>query len=104
MINIGKLDRIISIENPINTKDTFGGDVILWHEYHRCFAGFVGFSGKESEESDKETSTSVKKFLIRYYSGINEAMRIVYNGRNFDITRIDEYGRDGLVITAEAKL
>ena len=62
------------------------------------------FAGNEREEASKETSTRKTKFLIRYFGGLNEAMRIVYNARYYDILLIEEYGRDGLIITAESKL
>lgn len=101
MIDRGKLDRKIVIEEPTDAKNTQGEDVITWSTFHTAFASLLKFTGNEREQASKETSLRKTKFLITFFAGINEEMRIVYGGNNYDILLIEEYGRDGLIITAE---
>lgn len=103
-MNIGTLDRKIVIQNFTTAKNDFGEDEKTWAAYHTTFARIrQPATGSEKSESDRRTATNKKKFLIRYYTGITQDMRIVYGGQNYDILDIHEWGREGLELTAEVK-
>ncbi len=100
-MNIGRLDRKIVIEEPTNATNSIGEYVSTWTTFHTCFAGVTRFGGVEKLEASKTTATNRVRFKIRFFAGIEEDMRVVYNSKNYIITEIQELGREGLWLTAE---
>jgi SPP1 family predicted phage head-tail adaptor len=107
-MDIGRLDRKIYIEDYTDSVNSFGERVKVWATYVQCFASKTKSGGNERLEQGRTTATNKVKFKIRYYSGITEDMRIRENYRGteryYDIHEIQELGREGLWITATAKL
>lgn len=103
-MNIGRLDRKIVIESYTETKNEYGESVGDYSTYHTCFAHVQKAGGNEREEGQKKTATNKVKFKIRFFDGIDETMRVVYNGKYYDIREIQELGREGLWLTAQRKL
>ena len=89
-MNIGRLDRKIVIQNFTDAKNTYGESVRTWATYHTAFAAVSKAGGTDRNEADKTTATQNIKFKIRFYAGINENMRILYDGFEYDITQIQE--------------
>lgn len=92
---IGQLDRRIRIETPTSTRGTSGQELLTWDTFAECWAA-VEYPGTKSDEgviADQEVSTTFVYFIIRYRDGINQKMRIVYNGENYDILNKLEIGR-----------
>lgn len=102
-MNIGKLDRKIVIQSETVAKNEQGESVATWATYHTCFAMVQKAGGNEKIESGRITATNRKKFKIRFYDGIDEGMRIVYNSNYYDIVEIQELDREGLWLTATKK-
>lgn len=103
-MNIGRLDRKIVIESYTLSKNALNESVGSWSTYHTCFANVLKSGGNEYIEADKVTATNRVKFKIRFFAGINEKMRIVYNSNYYDIIEIQELEREGLWITATKTL
>ena len=111
MIDPGKLDRRIVVQQPTDSKDGFGGITRTWATYVTRWAS-VTYTKKAGEqyEIDRKTSIYTVLFIIRSDSGtrgINEKMRIVYEGMLYDIRavseRADEFRKMYLTIEAEQK-
>lgn len=102
-MNISKLDRKIVIENYTLTQNSFGESTKVWATYHTCFADVGMMGGTEKLEGDKTTATVQVRFKIRYFAGINESMRVLYNGTYYDIIEIQELDREGLYLKSARK-
>ncbi len=103
-MNIGRLDRKIVIEQVSNAKNALGEYVTTWSTYHTCFAAVSRFGGIEKMEAGKTTATNRIRFKIRFFDGITEDMRVLYNSKYYDITEIQELNREGLWLTANTKI
>lgn len=97
---IGNMDRRIAIQNFTATQDESGGEVLTWRDWKHVSArltypstvgkeGFIGLG----EQGFQLTATRNVIFTIRYVSGLNEKMRIIYNGGTYDIISIQELAR-----------
>ena len=104
MINIGRLDRKIVIESETFSNNSIGEYVAAWSVFHTAFASVAKVSGSERVEADQITATNKVRFKIRFFDGINESMRVLYNGAYYDIIEIQELDREGLFLTATKKL
>jgi SPP1 family predicted phage head-tail adaptor len=82
----GALRHRVTIEELTNTQDSFGGEVGAWSAFASNIpASFEPVSGKELIAADVETSQITARFRIRHLSGVTAAMRVVYDGRIFQI-------------------
>lgn len=90
---IGNLDRRIQIQTATAAQDEYGEAVETWATTYTVWAWVRYKSGGESVFSNKETATADCIFTIRYRTGINERLRIVYDSVNYDILHIAEVGR-----------
>lgn len=96
--------RKITIESYSVAKNAWGEDQRTWSTYLTAAAEVQQGGGKEGTEQMRETAVQRKVFVIRYYAGVTEEMRINYDSRYFDILHIQEMGdREALKITAEAR-
>ena len=98
------LDRRITIQEPVVSKDGYGEDVVTgWTPVATVWAQVIPVSGREYFDAAAIRAEKTTRFRIRWRSGVTEAMRIVYDGRSYDILGIVEIGRrEGLEIRAEA--
>ena len=103
-MNIGRLDRKIVIQVQNFTTNSIGEYTTTWDTFHNAFANVQKVSGTEAINADQVTATNKVKFKIRYFAGINESMRVVYNATNYDIIEIQELDREGLFLTATRTL
>lgn len=104
-MNVGRLDRKIVIEQrSTSSENAIGESVYTWATFHTAFAAMQRVGGTEVEEADKTTATRKVKFKIRYFAGLDETMRVLYDGSYYDITEIQDLGREGLWLYANKKL
>lgn len=110
MDTIGKLDRRITIQSASDVKDGYGGVTRTWGTYVDRWANIKYTRGSEGYQADRKNALYTILFTLRRDSGtkgINQKMRIKYEGMIYDIVsiseRTDEYRRMYLTIEGEQK-
>ena len=102
----GQLDRRIRIEAKSITHSDSGQEVVTWTELATVAARKIENRGAERFAAQQIVGHAVKTFWIRWsetVSAITTEHRIVFDGRNYDITDVREIGRRvGLEIDAFA--
>lgn len=94
-VQVGRLDRRITLRKNTTTVDGYGGvvntftDVTIWA--NKDFTG--GDGGNEFEEKGVIKANNDTIFTIRHRS-VDYNDKVVYKGRTYDIQRIDEIGRN----------
>ena len=97
----GAMDRRIVIEQVTTVNNTFGEDVETWTTFATVWCHVKPIRGQEVFQTDQTVAVQQTQFRIRYRTGIDEKMRIVYDGDTYDIISILELGRrEGLDIMA----
>lgn len=81
----GKLDRRITIQQRSTSKDTFGQESVTWSDRLSCWAKIEPLSGRELELGQAVASEVSHRVTVLYRAGITSAMRVLYQGRYFDI-------------------
>lgn len=102
----GALDRRITIERNTPTHDADSNEeVASWGTLATVWAQAKPLRGSERFEADRENAERTVTFRIRHRTDIDEEMRIVFDGDNYDIESIAEIGRsEGLEIIATARV
>ncbi|GAP66797.1 phage head-tail adaptor [Mizugakiibacter sediminis] len=93
----GKLNRRITIQQRTAGQDAAGQPVLTWADVASVWANVAGDTGLHTIRASGDLPAPVKRysFRIRYRDGLNEGMRVVLGGQNFDIktVRMDFAGR-----------
>ncbi|MBZ5793913.1 phage head closure protein [Burkholderia contaminans] len=85
----GKLKERIVIERPSGEENENGEPLPdAWIEHSKPWADVLFVSGKEHVVSGAIRGATVASMRIRYRPGIDEQMRVRYDGRLYDITAV----------------
>lgn len=92
----GKLRHRITIERPGQTQDPVTGEMVPgWELEASVRADKRPSSAREFKQSQAGQSEITGEFQIRYRDGIDATMRIVHNGKIYNIEGVLEDDRSG---------
>ncbi len=89
-MNVGLLNRRITVEAPPTAKDDGGELTGSWTTFISAWAMVNDNSATEALNDGSDVMTTVRSFLIRYRSGVTNAMRVKHNNVHYQITGILE--------------
>ena len=93
MSRAGQFDRRITIEQVIETRDAVGDPIPTWSVFTTRWARKVDRKGSEQFKAERETAEREVVFEIRHLAGVNETMRILFDGDAYDIEEVLEVRR-----------
>ena len=92
-VNIGKLDKRITIQKFSTYQNENGFDIEDWVDYKTIWASINNLWGKEFYAAKAVNAENTVEFVVRYsrdLANINtKEYRIFWNNRAFNITFID---------------
>jgi SPP1 family predicted phage head-tail adaptor len=101
-----KLDRRITIQSQLITHSDSGEEVVEWSTVATVWAEKRENAGAERFAARQNVGYAVKTFAFRWsnaVSGITVEHRILFDGRQFNITDVREIGRrQGIEVDAWA--
>lgn len=101
----GKLNRRITIQRRDSGQDGAGQPVQTWTDVATVRAQPAGDTGLSTIRASGDLPAPIKRysFRIRYREGLDEGMRVVYGGHNFDIktVRMDFAGKQWTDLVCE---
>lgn len=92
MIFAGHLDQRVTFQTKANTSDGAGGSTTAWADVAdtpTVWAQALPLTGREMAQEGGDAATAQYKFTVRYRTDISEIDRIVWNGSNFNIRRVE---------------
>lgn len=103
MINFGEMRHRVSIQQRTSQKDGAGELVEQWNEVMTRPAALARTPGTEIWASAQRNARIPTIFKLRYEDGVLPGMRLVHDGRTYDIkSALDPSGRgEELVLTTE---
>ena len=103
-MEIGKLNKRINIQEYNTIENGMGDSVSNWVDFTTVWANVTNLSGREYFSAMQVRAENTVKFTIRYNKNINETMRIIFEGNNYNINFIDniKYGNKFIEIKALA--
>lgn len=87
-MDIGKLNKRITIQQQSLTYDDAGQQVESWSTFASVWADIKFKSGKETIKADALASTVMASIRIRYKQGVNAGMRVQYKDEQYEILSI----------------
>ena len=98
----GRLRQRITIQERVSSTDSRGFQHVSWQDICTVWAAAENLRGREFFAAAAVQAEHTVKFTIRYREGITPAMRIVFDGKTYNITGIDhgQYRKRHLEIRA----
>lgn len=89
-LQAGKLRHTVSIQSASEAADAMGTLVPSWSTDATVRASITQVSGDESVTAGQEQATAKYKVVIRYYSGLTTANRLLFGSRELNIDSISD--------------
>lgn len=85
--DIAALNERVTLQTFTTSRDTNGAEIITWADAWTdwCRVDYSRTGNEESLTGDQFIVFTRVKFTLRYRGTINEKMRFVYDGENYDI-------------------
>lgn len=102
-LNIGSMKQRVEVQSYSVVADGLGGNTRTWSTLSSVWANITPINGSESLEVGGLKSKTKFKILTRYKlnlgsdSFINPLMRIVYDGKNYNIQYAVNKGEEGAI-------
>ena len=87
-MNAGTLNRRITIQQLASGQDALGQMVQTWTDVALVWANIRYANGSETIKADAETSVAKASIRIRYRTGLNAGMRVLYGTTVFNVLAV----------------
>ena len=92
-VDIGKLNKRITIQKQTVTTDAEGNQIATWQDYFSCYAAVNGVSQRDYWSARQQHEENTVTFRLRCCADLKTLntidYRIVFDGIIYDITGID---------------
>ncbi len=102
----GRLRHLVTVEQNTGGQATTGEQIQNWTPFATVYAAIEPARGREFFSAGRIDAETTHLITIRYLAGLDETMRITWNGRVFDINavvNVDERNRDMEITATERK-
>ena len=93
MLASGMMDQKAVIQTPTETTNSIGEPTLTYSEFATRWIALLPLSGAERVASLQTEGTVTHRVRMRYTPGLLPKMRIVSEGRTFEIDSVVERGR-----------
>lgn len=97
MMQAGKLDQRVTIQQRSVVADAVGHDTITWVDVATVWAQCQPVRGREFFAAAQVQQEQTVKVRIRYRSDVTPLHRLVWQGRAHDITGVVPVGRKDML-------
>lgn len=88
-MDIGELRHRITFQKLVTDTNENGFEMEDWQDYKTVWAAITNLHGREYFEAAAVKAENTVKFKIRYIQNIEPTMRIIFKGKRYNITSID---------------
>jgi SPP1 family predicted phage head-tail adaptor len=88
-MNPGDLRHRITFQELTTTTNENGFEVKTWIDFKTVWAKVSNLHGREYYQAAQVQAENTVKFTIRYLEGTDTSMRILFRGKQYNITAID---------------
>ncbi len=97
-MNIGDLDRRVTVQQHATTQDAYGQPTSDWTDVATVWAAIWDMSGREYIAAAATQAAVQTKIIMRYRPGIIAAMRVVHGADVYNIDAVLVQGKVSLTL------
>lgn len=101
-MDIGELKHRITFQKLTATTNENGFEIEDWQDYKTVWAAITNLHGREYFEAAAVKAENTVKFTIRYVPNIEPTMRIIFKGKQYNISSIDNIKYANIFIEIKA--
>lgn len=98
LITSAKLRQRIKVQRREDVRDAFGGVANSWVDVATLWAEVLDRSGKQIYNTDQQLNEVYTRIRIRFRRDVHPEMRVVFGGKNYDISSVLDLTGDGSFI------
>ena len=91
------MDQRVTLQSRSVVKDAMGQDTITWVTEATVWAQVQAVRGREFFAAAQVQQEQTLKVRIRFRTGVSPTWRLVWQGRNHDITGVIPVGRNDML-------
>ena len=91
MIECGKYDKRVAVQQATKTRDAHGGEVETWTTCKTWWCRIRVTGGGEKYVNQQTTAEATHYLEGRYVSGVKPTMRVLYGSRVFNILLAQDF-------------
>lgn len=84
----GLLNKRVSLEARVITRDASGGTIETWQPVATVWAGIAPLSGREFVAAQSVQAGVTTRITIRWRAGIDASMRLVHEGLIYNVRAV----------------
>lgn len=92
--NIGKLNKLATVQTYTNASDGMGGFITTWANDGTVWVDIMPLSGSQRLEYGNLTTDISHKITARYSANLTEQKRLNYAGQTFTLKAVINKGED----------
>ena len=100
-MDIGKLNKRITVLQPVSAEDGRGGRGIVWNEFMQVWAEFKRPRFVSANIQGTPAGLITQGMLIRPLSAIKKGWRIRYNGQTYEVLHVDNSVPGEMMLTTQ---
>jgi SPP1 family predicted phage head-tail adaptor len=89
----GRLDRRVTIQYSVPSRDASGGAVLDWYDAATVWASLSFLSGNRLYAAEEKSFEAMATYRIRHRSDVQTGMRLIHGDDVFEIVAVDQLGR-----------
>lgn len=93
MLRSGTMDRLAVVQTPAESANAIGEPILTWSTFATRWVAVLPLSGSEQLQADAAQGSVTHRIRMRYTAGLKPKMRLLCEGRTFEIMSAVERGR-----------
>jgi SPP1 family predicted phage head-tail adaptor len=93
MLRSGTMDNLAVVQTPTESANAIGEPILTWSTFATRWVAILPLSGNEQITALANEGNVTHRIRMRYTAGIKPKMRLVSEGRTFEIMSVVERGR-----------
>lgn len=90
MINSGLMRERVLLQKPATNRTGLGSANLEWEDVGEVWASVFGLSSREMLQAMQANAVVTHKVRIRFYPGIEHTWRLIWRGREMEISSVVE--------------
>lgn len=93
MLRSGVMDKLATVQTPTESANAIGEPILSWSTFATRWIAILPLSGAEAMQAMATEGSVTHRVRMRYTPGLKPKMRLVSDGRTFEIMSAVERGR-----------
>lgn len=102
VVSIGEMRHRVTFQKLVSTTNENGFEIDTWKDIKTVWAKAANLSGREYFQAAGVQAENTVKFTTRYLKDLDTDIRILFEGKQYNITSIDNIKYEGKYIEIKA--